>query len=109
MFLHGARLPIRERMPELTRDARLAITVSPYRSRMIPIVNRNAEAYPEMVYIPQDIATLEVLLHGHAGTLAEADACRCACADASSAWRACPGSGFWASASRGGAERLSPR
>lgn len=73
MFLHGADLTIRPQLPELGPEAKLTVTVSPYRPRMIRIVNRHAEAYPTMIYVPQDIATLEVLLHGHAAGLAEAD------------------------------------
>ena len=47
-----------------TPTSRLAINVSPYLTRMGPIVQRHVERYPDLIYIPQDIDTLELLLWG---------------------------------------------
>ncbi len=66
MFLHGARLPIRDGAPALTTDARLAINVSPYVKAMGPIVTHHLARYPDLTYMAQDIETLELLLWGEA-------------------------------------------
>jgi len=62
MFLHGDRMDIRPRAESIDTDARVAITVSPYRSAMTPIVNNHTARYPNLVYLPQDIDTLELML-----------------------------------------------
>jgi hypothetical protein len=64
LFWHGDRLAIRERAPQLAPDARIALTVSPYVKRMAPLLARQLVRYPNLVYLPQDIDTLEVLLWG---------------------------------------------
>jgi Polysaccharide pyruvyl transferase len=66
MFLHGDRLHIEKRLERLDRDARLALTVSPYAGRMGPIVEHHADRYPNLTYIAQDAETLERLLWGEA-------------------------------------------
>lgn len=62
MFLHGDRIDVRPRAEALTTDAKVAITVSPYRSAMTPIVNNHTARYPNLVYLPQDVDTLELML-----------------------------------------------
>ena len=62
MFLHGEDLAIRPTSGELTTDAKLAMTVSPYRTQLTPLVNRHAERYPNLVYVPQDLDTLQLML-----------------------------------------------
>jgi hypothetical protein len=64
LFWHGDRLAIRDRAPALAPDARIALTVSPYVRRMAPLAARQMARYPNLVYVPQDIDTLEVLLWG---------------------------------------------
>jgi hypothetical protein len=64
MFLHGDRLDIRKREPELRPDARLAINVSPYVKAMGPVVRHHVERYPNLTYVAQDLPTLERLLWG---------------------------------------------
>ena len=64
MFWHGDRLPMRERDGVLATDAPIALTVSPYVKRLGPFVARQVERYPDLVYVPQDIDTLELLLWG---------------------------------------------
>lgn len=70
MFLHGDRLPIRDRAPVLTTDARLAINVSPYVKAMGPIVTHHLARYPHLTYMAQDVDTLELLLWGEAAATA---------------------------------------
>ena len=65
MFLHGDRLPVAKRSPALGRDARIALNVSPYVKPMGPIALAHALRYPNLVYIPQDIDSLERLLWGN--------------------------------------------
>ena len=64
LFLDGERLALRPPGGPLTAESRLAINVSPYLTRMGPIVQRHVERYPDLLYIPQDIDTLELLLWG---------------------------------------------
>ncbi|MDH4143201.1 MAG: polysaccharide pyruvyl transferase family protein, partial [Chloroflexota bacterium] len=64
MFIHGERLHIEKRRPALEPDARLAINVSPYVKAMGPVVMHHVERYPDLTYIPQDLASLERLLWG---------------------------------------------
>ena len=64
LFLDGARLHVEKRVPELTSDSRIALNVSPYVAAMGPIALRHAERYPNLVYLAQDIETLELLLWG---------------------------------------------
>jgi hypothetical protein len=62
MFLHGDRMEIRPRAEAITTDAKVAITVSPYRTAMTPIVNNHTARYPNLIYLPQDVDTLELML-----------------------------------------------
>jgi hypothetical protein len=73
MFWHGDRLPIRERATELAADAPIALTVSPYLKAMGPLVLRQTARHPNLVYVPQDIDTLELLLWGEPVSDAAAD------------------------------------
>lgn len=68
LFLNGADVHVEKRRPVLDRDARVAINVSPYVTSMGAIVARHVERYPDLTYIPQDLATLEMLLWGENGT-----------------------------------------
>ena len=64
MFAWGPDLRVERKVPELTRDARIALTVSPYVKAIGPMVTRHVEAYPNLVYIAQDLESLELLLWG---------------------------------------------
>ncbi len=64
MFLYGDSLRVEKRAERLDRDARVALTVSPYVKRMGDIVESHVRRYPNLVYIAQDIDTLELLLWG---------------------------------------------
>ena len=71
MFIHGERLHIEKRRPALEPDARLAINVSPYVKAMGPVVMHHVERYPDLTYIPQDLASLERLLWGDPAPVAD--------------------------------------
>jgi hypothetical protein len=64
MFFHGDRMLIEKRPGDLAPDAALAINVTPYVKRMGDIVMAHHARYPNLGYIAQDLATLELLLWG---------------------------------------------
>jgi hypothetical protein len=64
MFFHGGRMAIEKRAPTLESDADLAINVTPYVKRMGKVVMSHHARYPNLRYIAQDLATLELLLWG---------------------------------------------
>jgi hypothetical protein len=63
MFVGGPMLPS-PRVVEVTPDARVAITISPYTAAMAPIVRTNLARYPNLEYIAQDLESMELLLWG---------------------------------------------
>ncbi|MDH6461689.1 polysaccharide pyruvyl transferase WcaK-like protein [Micromonospora sp. A200] len=66
MFLHGDRLTVEKTTPTLERDARVALTVSPYVKSMAKIIAAHHRRYPNLRYLPQDLTTLGTLLYGDA-------------------------------------------
>ncbi len=65
MFLHGRHLHVDKRVERLETDSRISINVSPYVRSMGDIVVSHHARYPNLTYIAQDLATLELLLTGH--------------------------------------------
>jgi hypothetical protein len=68
MFFHGSRMAIEKRAPTLESDAALAINVTPYVKQMGKVVMSHHARYPNLRYIAQDLATLELLLWGEPGS-----------------------------------------
>lgn len=66
MFLHGPVLSVEKRIAALDTDSNIAINISPYVKRVGKTVMFNYRKYPNLVYIAQDRATLELLLWGKA-------------------------------------------
>ena len=64
MFWDGPRLQVTKKTEGLGSDSAIALNVTPYVADMGSIVEHNAERYPRLVYIPQDIATLRLLVRG---------------------------------------------
>jgi hypothetical protein len=64
MFVNGLDLRVSKGLEELTPESRVAMTISPYRTRMGPILESNLPRYPNLEYVAQDLDTLELLLHG---------------------------------------------
>jgi hypothetical protein len=64
MFLYGPDLRIEKSAERLTPRSSIAINVSPNMPEMAEIVRWNAERYPKLRYIAQDLGTLDVLLNG---------------------------------------------
>ena len=67
MFFDGDRMPIEKRPPALTPGSTLAMNVTPYVKRMGDVVMSHHARYPNLRYIAQDLATLELLLWGESG------------------------------------------
>lgn len=64
MFLWGRDLKVEKRRPVLDRDARVAITISPYVRRMGDITTTALARYPNLVYVAQDLPSLALLVMG---------------------------------------------
>ncbi|HYO42449.1 MAG TPA: polysaccharide pyruvyl transferase family protein [Candidatus Limnocylindrales bacterium] len=64
MFMWGTNLRVERRVPALDETSRIAITISPYRSTMGPIVLEACRRFPNLTYYAQDRFTLELLLKG---------------------------------------------
>lgn len=64
MFWSGDRITVEKRLPQLDAASRIAITISPYRREMGPILAHHRGRYPDLTYVTQDLASLELLLLG---------------------------------------------
>ena len=64
MFMNGEQLRVEKRPERLDRESRISINVSPYVKSMGDVVMSHHARYPNLSYIAQDIATLELLLSG---------------------------------------------
>ena len=64
MFFNGPDMAIAKRTPTLERDAALAINVTPYVKPMGDIVMSHHARYPNLRYVAQDLASLQLLLWG---------------------------------------------
>jgi hypothetical protein len=64
MFTWPEGIRIRDRAAALEPGSRVAITISPYRPAMGPIALAALERYRELVYVAQDLPTLELILTG---------------------------------------------
>ncbi|WP_051551484.1 polysaccharide pyruvyl transferase family protein [Nocardioides sp. URHA0020] len=61
LFLRGDDLTLHP-LPDLTPESRIALNLSPYVAEMGPVIQHNAERYPRLDYVAQDIDTLGMLL-----------------------------------------------
>lgn len=62
VFLHGPRHRVVKRVPELTRESRISMNLSPYVKNLGPIVERHAERYANLRYAAQHGEALGMLL-----------------------------------------------
>jgi len=74
MFMWGENLRVEKRVPGLERDARISLNVSPYVKAMGSVVMANVERYPNLTYVAQDIATLQLLVWGESAKAAATQA-----------------------------------
>jgi hypothetical protein len=64
MFMYGPDLHVEKKVESLTRYSSIALNVSPYVREMGPISLYAAERFPRLVYMAQNIQTLELMLYG---------------------------------------------
>ncbi len=64
MFMYGPDLPPTRSVGSLHPDSPIALNISPYVSEMGPASIDLAERYPRLVYIPQDLRSLNLMLNG---------------------------------------------
>jgi hypothetical protein len=64
MFMYGPDLNVEKKVESLNVDSAIALNVSPYVSEMGPISLYAAEHFPHLVYMAQNIQTLELMLYG---------------------------------------------
>jgi Polysaccharide pyruvyl transferase len=64
MFMYGPDLHVEKKVDSLTHDSLIALNVSPYVPEMGPISLHAAEHFPRLVYMAQNIQTLELMLYG---------------------------------------------
>ena len=64
MFMYGPDFQVHKKVDALTQDSPIALNISPYVREMGPISLYGAEHYPNLLYMAQNIQTLELMLHG---------------------------------------------
>jgi hypothetical protein len=64
MFMYGPNLKVERRVESLSYDSPIAFNVSPYVPEMGPLSLYAAEHFPNLVYMAQNIQTLELMLYG---------------------------------------------
>ncbi|QDP96843.1 polysaccharide pyruvyl transferase family protein [Microlunatus elymi] len=64
MFMYGPDLKIVKSADALADDARIALNISPYVRQLGPLSQRHAERYPNLIYLAQNDATLQLLITG---------------------------------------------
>jgi hypothetical protein len=64
MFMYGPDLHVEKKVDSLASDSPIALNVSPYVPQMAPISLYAAEHFPRLVYMAQNIQTLELMLYG---------------------------------------------
>ena len=64
MFMYGPNLKVEPKVESLSSDSPIAFNVSPYVPEMGPLSLYAAEHFPNLVYMAQNIQTLELMLYG---------------------------------------------
>ncbi len=64
MFMYGPNLKVERKVESLSFDSPIAFNVSPYVPQMGPLSLYAAEKFPNLVYMAQNIQTLELMLYG---------------------------------------------
>ena len=64
MFMYGPDLHVEKKVESLTAESPIALNVSPYVAEMGPISLYGADHVPRLVYMAQNIETLELMLYG---------------------------------------------
>jgi hypothetical protein len=64
MFMYGPDLHVEKKVESLSFDSPIALNVSPYVPQMGPISLYAAEHFPRLMYMAQNMQTLELMLYG---------------------------------------------
>ena len=64
VFMYGPNLKVEKKVESLSYDSPIAFNVSPYVPEMGPLSLYAAENFPNLVYMAQNIQTLELMLYG---------------------------------------------
>jgi hypothetical protein len=64
MFMYGPNLKVEKKVESLRYDSPIAFNVSPYVPEMGPLSLYAADHFPNLVYMAQNIQTLELMLYG---------------------------------------------
>lgn len=64
IFLNGPSPTVTKKVAHLDAASPVAMNVSPYVAQMAPIVERHAERYPHLIYIPQNHSDLLTMVWG---------------------------------------------
>jgi hypothetical protein len=64
MFMWGPDLAVERKVDRLTETSPIALNISPYVAQMGPLSRSCAERYPNLMYMGQNIQTLELMLYG---------------------------------------------
>jgi Polysaccharide pyruvyl transferase len=64
MFMYGPNLKVERKVESLSYDSPIAFNVSPYVPEMGPLSLYAADHFPSLVYMAQNIQTLELMLYG---------------------------------------------
>lgn len=64
VYLNGPDLNVRAHREPLGKESRIAVSMSPLVDTMLPIIQRHADQYRNLVYIPQDTWDLAALMWG---------------------------------------------
>lgn len=64
VFMNGSPRPIEKSSIQLSAESQIAMTISPYVSKLNAIVKSHVERYPNLVYIPQNHSDLNMMVWG---------------------------------------------
>lgn len=64
LFQLGPGHSVHKRAEAISPDSHFTMNISPYVKRMAEASVRHAQKYPQMIYVPQDTATLDLMMYG---------------------------------------------
>ena len=64
VFMNGHPKPVEKNVETISTDSNIAMTISPYVSRLNPLVAKHTKHFPNLVYIPQNHADLDMMVWG---------------------------------------------
>lgn len=64
LFMHGPHPAVKRATDALNQDSRIALSISPYVDQMRAVVEHHVNAYPNLIYIPQNATDLAMMVWG---------------------------------------------